>query len=371
MATANKIKISTGKKILYVFIVFVALLILFEGVLRIAGIHTRKESPFFLLLKVHEYPEYFQRNSTLFWEFIPNKTIKGDFLAKGEYHINNQGFRGKDFFKDKPANTIRVACIGNSCTFGWEIPAGHTYAELLQEKLEHEYPGQKFQVLNFGVPGYTSYQGLTLLKERVLDFHPDIITLSFGWNDIWGAGKGITDKEQRILPKSVIWMQNTLAKLRTYRLIKYLILEITEGKGLDAFNIQNPRYRVSLEDYKENLSEIDSIAGEHGIVPIFMTSPAPDTKIYFGPHAESQLETLFRIHEQYNQVILGLRDLKNFWVVPIETYFKNQAGYFDPKLKDYIHYNEKGHEYVADILAQFMKRYMIIDNIMASNNLNQ
>jgi lysophospholipase L1-like esterase len=369
MTSTRNIRISTGRKILYVFIILLALFIILEAALRISGIHTRKESPFFLLLKVHEYPEYFRRHSTLFWEFIPNKTIKGDFLAEGEYHINNQGFRGRDFKKEKPANTIRIACIGNSCTFGWEIPEGKTYSELLQKKLEEEYPGQKFQVLNVGVPGYTSFQGLTLLKERVLDFHPDIITLSFGWNDIWGAGKGITDKEQKILPKSVIWMQNALAQLQTYRLIKYLILEMTEEKGLDAFNIQNPRYRVSLEDYKENLSEIHRIAAEHGIIPIFMTSPAPDTKIYFGPHAESQLETLFRIHDQYNQVILKLRDMEQYWVVPIATYFKNQAGFFDPRLKDYIHYNEKGHEYVANILAQFMQRYMIIDNIIASKKL--
>jgi lysophospholipase L1-like esterase len=369
MAQTEGKKSSTSRKILFSFIFLLIVFILFESFLRIAGVHTRRESPFFLLLKVHEYPEYFRRHSTLFWEFIPNKIIRGDFLAEGEYRINNQGFRGDDFSTAKPQGVIRVCCIGNSCTFGWEIPEGRTYSELLQKKLESDYPDRNFQVLNLGVPGYTSNQGLVLLKERVLDFEPDIITLSFGWNDIWGAGKGITDKEQKILSPFVIWLQNTLAHLETYKLIKYLILELTEDKGLESFNIQNPQYRVSQEDYRYNLSQIHRIASEHGIIPIFLTSPAPDTRIYFGPNSESQLENLFRIHEEYNDVIRELRDKEQFWVIPVATYFKNQQGFFDPHLKDYIHYNESGHEYVASIISQFLKRYLIIDDVVNERGL--
>ncbi|NIP42961.1 MAG: SGNH/GDSL hydrolase family protein [candidate division Zixibacteria bacterium] len=371
MAQTETKRLSTGLKILYTLIFIVIVFILFEAALRTVGIHTRRESPFFLLLKVHEYPEYFRRHSTLFWEFIPNKTIKGDFLAEGEYHINNQGFRGEDFSTEKPTDVIRVGCIGNSCTFGWEIPEGKTYPELLELELEEMYPEQDFQVLNLGVPGYTSHQGLVLLKEKVLDFDPDIITLSFGWNDIWGAGKGITDKEQEILSPTVVWLQNILAHLETYKLMKYLILEVTEDEGLESFNIQNPQYRVSQQEYRYNLSQIERIATENGIVPVFLTSPAPDTRVYFGPQSESQLENLFRIHEEYNQVIRQLRDREQFWVAPAATYFKNQSGFFDPRLEDYIHYNVKGHEYVASIIAQYLRRYMIVDNVIESRQLRQ
>ncbi|MBD3219203.1 MAG: hypothetical protein GF310_13085, partial [candidate division Zixibacteria bacterium] len=254
---------------------------------------------------------------------------------------------------------------------GWEIPKGKTYPELLEAELEAGYPGQDFQVLNLGVPGYTSHQGLVLLKEKVLDFEPDLITLSFGWNDIWGAGRGITDKEQEILSPFVVWLQNTLAYLETYKLMKYLLLELTEEKGLESFNIRNPQYRVSQEDYGYNLSQIERIARDNGIIPIFMTSPKPDTRIYFGPQAESQLENLFQIHEEYNDVIRELRDEERFWVVPLATYFKNQPGFFDPRLEDYIHYNEAGHEYVASIIAQFLKRYRIIDELIQTDEVEQ
>jgi lysophospholipase L1-like esterase len=369
MANQKDMKISTGKKFLYAIIILLACFILLEAVLRMAGIHSRRESPFFLLLKVHEYPEYFQRHSTLFWEFIPNKTISGDFIAEGEYQINSNGFRGKEFIAGKPDSTIRICCIGNSCTFGWEIAEGKTYSDILRGQLKSRFPTQKFEVINCGVPGYTSHQGLTLLKEKILDFDPDIITLSFGWNDIWGAGKGITDNEQKILSPLVIWMQNNLAKLETYRLIKYLLLEVTEEKGLEGFDMENPSYRVSLEEYKQNLSEIHQVAESNGIIPIFLTSPAPDAKAYFGGGVHTQLSELFRIHEEYNEVIRTLRDKEQFWVVPLASHFANRSDYFDPELKDYIHYNQEGHKQVAIIISRFITRYQILDKLMADNNI--
>jgi lysophospholipase L1-like esterase len=369
MTNTQTTKISTGKKILYAIIILLICFILLEMVLRIVGVDSRKESPFFLLLRVHEYPEYFQRHPTLFWELVPNKIITGKFIAEGVYHINSHGFRGPDFEDKKPNGTIRICCIGNSCTFGWEIPEGKTYAELLEKELAERYPDQKFEVINCGVPGYSSHQGLVLLKEKILGYNPDIITLSFGWNDIWGAGRGITDREQKIMSPFVIWLQNSLAKLQTYRMMKYMILELTEKKGIEGFNFENPSYRVSLEEYRENLMEIQRTATENGIIPIFMTSPAPDARTYFGTGARSQLDEFFLIHDEYNKVILNLRDQNRFWVVPLATYFENQPGFFDPTLKDYIHYNQAGHEYVARILAQFMKRYMLIDNMIDGNNL--
>ena len=369
MVSTEKVKLSIFKKAIFAVLFLLVLLILLEIILQVAGVQSRHESPFFLLLRVHEYPEYFQRHPTLFWELVPNKLIKGDFIAKGEYHINSHGFRGPEFSDEKPPGTIRICCIGNSCTFGWEIPEGNTYPDLLKIDLEKKYPGQKFEVINCGVPGYTSHQGLIELKEKILNYHPDIITLSFGWNDIWGAGKGITDRQQKIQSRFVINMQNILARLKTYRLLKYALLEITEKKGLESFDLENPAYRVSKDEYRDNLSEIHRIAEENGIIPVYLTSPAPDAQVYFGAGAHTQLENLFTIHEEYNQIIRELRDTRQFWVVPIATYFQNQPDLFDSQLKDYIHYNQAGHLLVAETIANFMKRYRIVDNIIQQDSL--
>ena len=353
--------ISAPKKVLFVLLTIFILLVIVETFLRIAGIEGRRESPFFLLLRVHEYPEYFRRHPTLFWEFVPNKTISGDFIAKGEYHINSHGFRGEEFDADKPKDQVRICCIGNSCTFGWEIPKGGTYSERLEDHLRSSYLDKNIEVINCGVPGYTSHQGLILLKEKILDYDPDIITLSFGWNDMWGAGRGLSDREIKVLSPFVIWLQNNLAKLATYRLVKYLILEVTEKEGLSGFDVENPTYRVTLNEYRQNLMEIRKIALENGITPVFLTSPAPQSSVYLGEGRRTQLERIFMIHEEYNKVIRDLQQENQFLMVPLATFFQNQAGFFDPELKDYIHYNERGHAYVAELIARYIKRYNLIE----------
>jgi lysophospholipase L1-like esterase len=361
MAEISSKPVSIGKKIIFVILTVLIFLILIETLLRISGIESRRESPFFLLLRVHEYPEYFRRHSTLFWELVPNKTISGEFIAKGEYQINSHGFRGEEFSIDKPGDQVRICCIGNSCTFGWEIPEGQTYAEQLEILLSQAYPDKEIEVINCGVPGYTSHQGLVLLKEKILDYNPDIITLSFGWNDMWGAGGGLSDRQQKTYSPFIIWLQNNLTQFATYRLIKSAVLGITEEEGLGGFDVENPTYRVTLDEYRQNLMSIHDIAVDNGITPIFLTSPAPQTEIYLGEGKKSQLERIFMIHEEYNNVIRDLQREKRYLMVPLATYFQNQPGFFDPQLRDYIHYNQRGHAYVAELIARYMRRYNLME----------
>ena len=43
-------------------------------------------------------------------------------------------------------------------------------------------------MLNLGVMGYTSRQGLELLRRRVLELEPDFVLIGFGMNDSVVAG---------------------------------------------------------------------------------------------------------------------------------------------------------------------------------------
>lgn len=81
---------------------------------------------------------------------------------------------------------IKIACIGNSVTFGYGLgnPAEDSYPSQLQALL-----GQRFEVRNFG------HSGATLLREghrpyykteeyrKALDFRPDVAIIHLGLND--------------------------------------------------------------------------------------------------------------------------------------------------------------------------------------------
>jgi hypothetical protein len=95
-------------------------------------------------------------------------------------HINSRGFRDDERSYEKPANTFRIAVLGNSWTEALQVPMDKTYTALLQQQLSqnHCVPGKRIEVLNFGVAGYSTAQELLLLQKKVWNYHPDLILLA-------------------------------------------------------------------------------------------------------------------------------------------------------------------------------------------------
>ncbi|HIW66468.1 MAG TPA: hypothetical protein H9879_09595 [Candidatus Alistipes intestinipullorum] len=90
------------------------------------------------------------------------------------------------FAQDAALEKTRVACIGNSITFGASLanPAKDSYPSVLGQMLGNEYT-----VRNFGVSGRTllSLGDFPYMKEsafcRALEFEPDIVIIMLGTND--------------------------------------------------------------------------------------------------------------------------------------------------------------------------------------------
>jgi len=54
--------------------------------------------------------------------------------------------------------------LGDSCTAGHQLPTEKTYTKLLEKLLNREKGIKTFELINAGVPGYTSFQGLGILE---------------------------------------------------------------------------------------------------------------------------------------------------------------------------------------------------------------
>jgi lysophospholipase L1-like esterase len=108
-------------------------------------------------------------------------------------HTNERGFRTAPF-ADRPApGTTRVAVLGDSSTFGWGVEAFEAYPARLQGELAARWgiPPERIEVLNLGVPGYSSFQGRVLLERVALPLAPDVVVWSYLSND--GAVTGQDD----------------------------------------------------------------------------------------------------------------------------------------------------------------------------------
>src|SRR5271163_1915378 len=95
--------------------------------------------------------------------------------------INSHGFRDLERSYEKQADTIRIAVLGNSWTEAMQVPLDKNYCSVLERKLTEQSccAGKRFEVLNFGVSGYSTAQELLLLREEVWKYHPDVVILAF------------------------------------------------------------------------------------------------------------------------------------------------------------------------------------------------
>lgn len=113
------------------------------------------------------------------YELAPGST-------NGDSVINRDGLRDREFPLAKPPHTFRIACIGDSITFGFGVDqAADTYPKRL-EYLLNTYcatPDQHFEVMNFGVPGYNLKEIVENVQVRVLKYHPDLVIYGYCLND--------------------------------------------------------------------------------------------------------------------------------------------------------------------------------------------
>ena len=129
-----------------------------------------------------------RRSTSYSLEFRPNCT--GNY-SETDYTTNSIGMRGPELRDD---GSIRILALGDSCTWGWHVKQDESYPAVLQRLLDARPGGTRYQVLNAGTPGYTSYQGLTYLREKGLALDPAIVIIGFGWNDATRMG----DVEEQI-----------------------------------------------------------------------------------------------------------------------------------------------------------------------------
>lgn len=97
---------------------------------------------------------------------------------------NAYGFRGKDFDIIKPEGRRRIVCLGSSTTYCINVRDGYTYPDRLEELLEQNGFGP-VEVLNAGVPGWTSMEVLLNFQLRVLNLNPDVVIVYEGRNEVF------------------------------------------------------------------------------------------------------------------------------------------------------------------------------------------
>ncbi|HUT53367.1 MAG TPA: SGNH/GDSL hydrolase family protein [bacterium] len=218
----------------------------------------------------------------LFWRFKPNQVLDAHGIYRKPVHINGHGFRGPEFTDGKPAGVYRVACIGDSTTFGWSVGDDETFAAQLQGLLAKQCGAGKVEVLNLGVTGYTSFQGRELMDLYVRKWRPDLVIFGFGPNDRLPALKSdqehMRDRTWDVKPLTLF-----LSRFQLYKLIKAGVVYLenrARGLSLDPKTyIPRLKRKVSMEEFADNVHtvkrECDAIGA--GLILINVDFPSLPT----------------------------------------------------------------------------------------------
>jgi len=104
--------------------------------------------------------------------------------SKSKIELNSKGFRGVEFSEIKEDNTIRIFTVGGSTTYGNGVSDEYTYPAVLQKKINELKLEKNIEIINAGYGGAWSKTETDLIKNKLLQYEPDIFIIYDGWNEI-------------------------------------------------------------------------------------------------------------------------------------------------------------------------------------------
>ena len=201
-------------------------------------------------------------NPYLRYELVPGE----NFSATS---INADGFRGRDYQVPKGPETFRIIMVGDSETLSVKLPDKDTLPYQLQELLNQNSEGINYEVLNFGVEGYCTFQELEMLKTKGLKYEPDLIILNYVLND--------PEPGEYYFQKNFFIRHSALVRYFTFRIKKRLIKKERKALGIDTeidnyYYYHQPKYFDRVKDAILEMSEIAGDSNHKLLVVIFPTS---------------------------------------------------------------------------------------------------
>lgn len=274
-------------------------------------------------------------NSHLLYELLPNSTA----IVQGkEYTINDAGFRDRDYPKTT-TNTTRIICVGDSLTYGWRVPLDRTYHKQLEKLFRKQ--GYSVDVMGMGVPGYNTVQEYHLIKDKALDFNPDILILQICPNDFertvgikkYREGRRLTlvPYHDYTIPYVITKTKFTFFLMRNSHFFKFINLKlysILDSDDARSESVPRNVYLLGEETSFQHLKKIDKLCDGKGIqfvAVIFPFQQRGDTYSFASLHERihSELENLnvpyIDLHEKLNN-----DSAENLW---FERRHPNGRGY--------------------------------------------
>lgn len=266
--------------------------------------------------------------------------------------LNSTGFEGPELSNINNCS-LKIIFLGDSIIEEGYLPKEKRLPNLLKTKAS-QYFNEEIVVWNAGVSGYNSWQILEILKDKVLNYHPDLIIIGICQNDFVDTLPKVFKVFNRTFlimrdgskARFLDWLyQRSEFYKHAYDALANLHRLRLNDKGYERY-LKNYHFNISenqLERWKQCIKDIGNTAKTNSIETIFLVFPLHSQLVQNNNLISKQLDDLF-IEEGYNFVDL--------FDVFIDKY---EGGLSLYRKHDIIHLNEKGIEIAAEAIFDYMK----------------
>ena len=264
---------------------------------------------------------------------------------------NARSKQGPGYTREKPADTFRIAVVGDSFAFAPYMQFDDTFAARLERMLNLNTTGRRAEVINYGVPRYSTHHEVGVVQRALAD-GADLIVLQITLND---------PEIKPYHPTGLIvgevnrWGQLELegAIFKYWRSLGYVVTRIYNSQTPNKyreyfFNLfDKPR---TFKNFRDSVGSIARAASAKKVPVIAVTFPL------FGVPLDESYPFL-PIHTKVAEVLSEV-------AVPNLDLFATYKGIPHDRLKVMplrdFHPNEIAHRMAAEELYLFLREHKLI-----------
>ncbi len=278
----------------------------------------------------------------LLWRLRPH--------ASGPLKTNELGFRDGPY---RSAADAKVLVLGDSVTWGDGVrDPSRVYTAVLEHALQAADPHRTCEVINTGVPGYSTFQQGAYLRTRGLALKPHVIVLQFCLNDVveryhsvasYGGDNVFLGVDTRLGGSGLRpWLiRHSRAAEHLARALQHRArrLEEMEVEKL-ATDDPSPAILDAWEQVERELDEIHALAAQHNLPLLIAIFPY-----------RFQMEDPPALRQPQDRLLQYARERGIPCVDLLPAFAMAAAGGGPPLFVDENHLGREGHALAARVLA--------------------